>query len=207
MILKQNRVVIFSNIVEIKMKTNCQNISKINRALCLIMMCLFTLSGLAQIRVDESQLIGTWYVEDSIPNANEPGFTFSNGKIKGNFTYQAKRMLVWKIDFNMDMAIDIPAYKNQLKIGYSLIFYGKWSIKKGNVLIQKMTRSTITPINIIPEHENPDADKTYIPILKSRFEEVFLKEANRMTEAGEERILSINEKEMVTEENVYRKVK
>ena len=173
--------------------------------LCLMMMSLWSLSVFAQVNVDESQLIGDWCIEDTIPDSNGEAFRSSNAKVKGVLTYQSNRRFVWKINWKMDVNIDVPNYKNQLKIEYSRFFYGKWAIKKGDVLVQKMKKSVAVPIRIVADHEDSNIDKIYLPLLKSKSEENLLKEAKRMTKAGKEKILSINETEMVTEEGVYKR--
>ncbi len=189
------------------MKTNVQRKQERFRALCILLMCLINLSTFAQVQVDESDLQGNWCVEEEMPSSNEQGMV-SGGKAKGVFTYQSNGVVTCKIDLSMYLNVDTPEYKNKLNIDFSLTFHGNWSIKKGNVLVQKMKEkeTAITPMQIVAEHDDSNQDKIYILMMKSMLEKSFLKEAKRMTKAGKEKILSFTETEMVTSETVYKRM-
>ena len=190
---------------KLPMKTKFQYETRTFRVLFLVLMCLLSLSCVAQVQVEESELLGIWYVEDEMPSAKKPGMD-ANGKAKGVFTYQPNGVVVCRLDLDMDLILDMPEYKNHLKMDFSMTFQGNWSIKKGNVLVQKMKETEITPIRIVAEHENSDQDKVFLLMMKSMMEEAFLKEAKKMTKAGKEKILSFTAKEMVTNGSVYKRM-
>ena len=183
------------------MKTN---INMIYRVLCLALMCLLNLASFAQVQVNESDLLGNWCVEDNWPSAEEEGMKRIRAA-KGVITYQAGGIVVCKVNIHMDLPFNAPTDKNNLKVDLGVTFRGNWSIKKGDVLVQKMTEYTVTPMHIVADHEVSDQDKVVLFRLKSMMEETFQKEAKKMTKAGKGKILSFTETEMVINGTVYKR--
>lgn len=164
---------------------------------------LASLSCFAQVNVDESQLIGNWCYESTQTVAVKDGIVgVINSKLI--YTYQTNGIVMCQVNINNDVFIDMAGYKNNLKIEFSKTFQGKWSIKKGHILVQKINDPNSSSMNMVIDHEDSFYDKIYLPDIKTIMREALPKQAEAMLKTHKENILSLSETEMVTDKGYYK---
>ena len=164
---------------------------------------LASLSCFAQVNVDESQLIGNWCYESTQTVAVKDGIVgVINSKLI--YTYQTNGIVMCQVNINNDVFIDMDGYKNNLKIEFSKTFQGKWSIKKGHILVQKINETNSSSMNMVIDHEDSFYDKIYLPDIKTIMRESLPKQAEDMLKTHKENILSLSETEMVTDKGYYK---
>lgn len=164
---------------------------------------LASLSCFAQVNVDESQLIGNWCYESTQTVAVKDGIVgVINSKLI--YTYQTNGIVMCQVNINNDVFIDMAGYKNNLKIEFSKTFQGKWSIKKGHILVQKINDPNSSSMNMVIDHEDSFYDKIYLPDIKTIMREALPKQAEDMLKTHKENILSLSETEMVTDKGYYK---